>query len=119
MQARRAHEDAKAHIARLKLQRMRGELVDRNNAIALVFQLAREERDSWLNWPARVAALMAAELGIDAHTMQKVLETHVRAMSRASLSRGSSSGHDDDEDDEKKGAVIAACCRSGAAGTWD
>lgn len=78
-QARTAHEATKAHLAKLRLQRMKGEVVDRTNAIALVFQLAREERDSWLNWPARVAALMAAELGIDAHTMQKVLETHVRA----------------------------------------
>ncbi len=30
-------------------------------------------------WPARVAALMAAELGVEAHPMQKILETHVRA----------------------------------------
>ena len=28
----------------------------------LVFRLAREERDTWVNWPARAAALMAAEL---------------------------------------------------------
>ncbi len=26
------------------------------------FRLAREERDAWVNWPARAAALMAAEL---------------------------------------------------------
>ncbi len=44
-----------------------------------MFRLAREERDAWINWPARVAALMAAELGVEAHPMQKVLETHVRA----------------------------------------
>jgi hypothetical protein len=44
-----------------------------------VFRLAREERDTWVNWPARVAALMAAELGVEAHPMQKILETHVRA----------------------------------------
>jgi hypothetical protein len=44
-----------------------------------VFRLAREERDSWINWPARVAALMAAELGVEAHAMQKALEIHVRA----------------------------------------
>lgn len=79
VQARTAHEIAKAHLARLRLQRMKGEVVDRARATALVFQLAREERDSWLNWPARVAAMMAAELGVEAHPMQKVLETHVRA----------------------------------------
>jgi hypothetical protein len=79
VQARTAHEIAKAHLARLRLQRMKGELVDRARATALVFRLAREERDAWVNWPARVAALMAAELGLEAHPMQKTLETHVRA----------------------------------------
>ena len=78
-QARTAHEIAKAHLARLKLQERRGELVDRARASALVFRLAREERDSWLNWPARVAALIAADLGVEAHPMQTILETHVRA----------------------------------------
>jgi hypothetical protein len=79
VQARTAHEIAKAHLARLRLQRMKGELVDRARATALVFRLAREERDTWVNWPARVAALMAAELGVEAHPMQKILEMHVRA----------------------------------------
>jgi len=79
VQARTAHEIAKAHLARLRLQRMKGELVDRARATALIFRLAREERDSWVNWPARVAALMAAELGLEAHPMQKALEAHVRA----------------------------------------
>mgnify|MGYP001162884668 CR=1 FL=1 len=79
VEARTAHEIAKAHLARLKLQERKGELVDRARASSLVFRLAREERDAWLNWPARVAALMAAELGVETHAMQKILETHVRA----------------------------------------
>lgn len=82
IQARTAHEIAKAHLARLRLQRMKGELVDRARATALVFRLAREERDAWTNWPARVAALMAAELGVDAHAMQKALEAQVRTKLR-------------------------------------
>ena len=79
VEARTAHEIAKAHLARLKLQERKGEVIDRARAMALVFRLAREERDAWANWPARVAALMAAELGVEAHPMQKVLEAHVRA----------------------------------------
>ena len=79
VQARTAHEIAKAHLARLRLQRMKGELIDRARTTAMVFRLAREERDTWINWPARVAALMASELGVEAHAMQKALETHVRA----------------------------------------
>lgn len=79
VEARTAHEIAKAHLTRLRLQERRGELVDRAGATGLVFRLARQERDAWINWPARVAALMAAELGVEAHAMQRVLETHVRA----------------------------------------
>ena len=77
-QARTAHEIAKAQRARIQVQRLREEVVDRAQATAEVFRLARRERDAWVNWPARVAALMAAELGLDAHVMQKVLEAHVR-----------------------------------------
>jgi hypothetical protein len=39
---------------------MKGELVDRARAVAQVFKLARDERDAWVNWPARVAAMIAA-----------------------------------------------------------
>ncbi len=55
------------------------ELVDRARAEALVFRFARETRDAWVNWPARAAALIAAEIGIEPAAMQKVLEAHVRA----------------------------------------
>jgi hypothetical protein len=60
MQARTANEVLKAQERRVRLQRMKGELVDRAEAVAQVFKLAREERDAWVNWPARVAAMMAA-----------------------------------------------------------
>ena len=65
-------------------------MVDRARAEALVFRLARQERDTWITWPARVSALMAAEVAaelerqtgtaivIEAGIMQRVLETHVR-----------------------------------------
>ena len=41
-------------------------------------EVARRERDAWQNWPPRVAADMAAELGVDAHTMEQVLDRHLR-----------------------------------------
>ncbi|TAN56866.1 MAG: elements of external origin [Magnetospirillum sp.] len=78
-QARTAHEVAKAQKARIQVQRLKDEVIDRANALALVFKLARQERDAWVGWPARVAGLMAAEIGIDPHVMQVLLETHVRA----------------------------------------
>ena len=78
MQARAANEVLKAQERRLRLQQMKGELVDRAKAVAQVFKLAREERDAWVNWPARVAAMMAAELAVDPHRLHTGLERHVR-----------------------------------------
>jgi hypothetical protein len=90
MQARTANEVLKAQERRLRLQQMKGELVDRAKAVAQVFRLAREERDAWVNWPARVAAMIAAELSasgsdaageavqVDQHSLHTVLERHVR-----------------------------------------
>jgi hypothetical protein len=67
VQARTAHEIAKPHLARLRLQRMKGELIDRARTTAMVFRLGRQERVTWLNWTLRIAALMASELGIEPH----------------------------------------------------
>jgi hypothetical protein len=87
LQAKTANEVMKAQERRLRLQKLKGELVDRARAETLMFRLARDERDAWVTWPARVAALMASELTaalgdgseVEAAVMQKVLETHVRA----------------------------------------
>jgi hypothetical protein len=78
MQARTANEVLKAQERRVRLQRMKGELVDRAKAVAQVFKLARDERDAWVNWPGRVAAMTAAELEVDPHQLHTVLERHVR-----------------------------------------
>jgi hypothetical protein len=78
MQARTANEVLKAQERRLRLQRVKGELVDRAKALAQVFRLARDERDAWVNWPARVAAMIAAEVEVDPHKLHTVLERHVR-----------------------------------------
>jgi hypothetical protein len=78
MQARTANEVLKAQERRLRLQQMKGELVDRAKAVAQVFRLAREERDAWVNWPARVAAMIAAELEVDPHRLHTVLDRQVR-----------------------------------------
>jgi hypothetical protein len=78
VQARTANEVLKAQERRVRLQRIKGELVDGARAVAQVFKLAREERDGWVNWPARVAAMMAAELEVDTHKLHTALERHVR-----------------------------------------
>jgi hypothetical protein len=78
VEARTANEIIKAQRARLKLRKEKGELVDVTKATAHVHALARRERDSWIAWPARIAPLLAAEIGADPHTMLTALETHVR-----------------------------------------
>jgi hypothetical protein len=78
MQARTANEVLKAQERRVRLQRMKGELVDRAKAVAQVFRLARDERDAWVNWPTRVAAMMAAEVEVDTHKLHTALERYVR-----------------------------------------
>lgn len=78
LRARMANEVLKAQTAKVRLQKMKGELVDRSRATAAVFDLARRERDAWMGWPARVAANMAAELGVDAHELEQVLTRYLR-----------------------------------------
>ena len=78
LQARTVNEVVKAQTNKVRLARLKGELVDRSQAIAHVFKLARSERDAWLNWPARVSAQMAAKLEVDAHSMHIALEAAVR-----------------------------------------
>jgi hypothetical protein len=90
LKARTALTVYQAQDKQLGIQKKKGTLVDRARAEALVFRLARQERDAWVTWPNRVAALMAAEvaLGVEKQTgtpviieaaiLQRVLEAHVR-----------------------------------------
>ena len=90
IKARTALTVYQAQERQLSIQKKKGVLVDRARAETLVFRLARQERDLWVTWPTRVAALMAAELSADMEKasgvavtietaiLQRVLETHVR-----------------------------------------
>ncbi len=90
LKARTALTVYQAQERQLAIQRKKGALVDRARAETLVFRLARQERDVWITWPTRVAALMAAQLSADMETasgtpvtietaiLQRVLEAHVR-----------------------------------------
>ena len=96
LKARTALTVYQAQEKQLAIQKKKGTLVDRARAEALVFRLARQERDTWVTWPSRVAALMAAEVAaevekqsgkperperpviIEAAILQRVLEAHVR-----------------------------------------
>ena len=78
LQARTVNEVVKAQTNKVRLARLKGELVDRSQAVAHVFKLARAERDAWLNWPARISSQMAAGLGVDPHALHVALDAAVR-----------------------------------------
>jgi hypothetical protein len=69
----------KVEERKVRLDAAKGKLIDRAKARALVRRLAQEERDAILNWPARSAAVLASELGVDAHRLQSLLDEHLRA----------------------------------------
>jgi hypothetical protein len=75
---RARYELARAKEKELKLRQMEGELVDRAKAAALYFEMGKRVREMWEQWPSRVAAMVAAELGASAHTVEQVLTKHVK-----------------------------------------
>ena len=78
LRARMANEVLKAQIAKVRRGKMKAEVIDQARATAMVFDLARRERDAWLILPPRVAANMAAELGVDARRMEQILDIYLR-----------------------------------------
>ena len=76
--ARTANEMLKAQERKLRLDERRGQLVEKARALILVHRLAKEERDAILAWPARIAAELAAELGVDAHRLQTLMDAKLR-----------------------------------------
>jgi len=63
---------------KLEVDRLRGRLLEREAVVSEVIGLGRQYRDSWLNWPARIAALVGARLGVDALALQAALDVEVR-----------------------------------------
>ena len=54
-----------------------GALVDIETAEQALFEASRSARDAWLNFPARVGPLIAADLNIEADKVVDVLTAHV------------------------------------------
>lgn len=63
----------------LDLAEKRGTLIDRESVERSAFDRARAERDAWLNWPARIAPMLAAELGINERTLYAALQRELRS----------------------------------------
>jgi hypothetical protein len=56
LRARMANEVLKAQTAKVRLEKMNAEVINRARATAMVFDLARRERDAWLKWPPLIAS---------------------------------------------------------------
>ena len=85
LKARSALTVYQAQERQLAIQKKRGTLVDRARAEALVFRLARQERDVWVTWPARVAALMAAQEEKQSGKKLGPVDVHVNLMTVAAM----------------------------------
>ena len=62
---------------RLALDAGKRRLLDVAAANAAIDEVAGAMRDALLNWPARVSGLIAAELGVDPHLLQTILQQHI------------------------------------------
>jgi hypothetical protein len=76
--ARARRVRALADRAEVEAARLRGDLIERAKAERLVFEFARRMRDAWAQWPARIAAPLAARLGADPHAVEAALASEVR-----------------------------------------
>lgn len=67
----------KVEAQRLALDENKRRLLDVAEVNATIDEIAGAMRDALLNWPARVSGLIAAELGVDPHLLQTVLQQHI------------------------------------------
>lgn len=78
LRARIKREQEEGRLKELERRRRENELVDAEEIREEQLRRATEEREALLSWPARVSALMAAELGIDRWRLGQVLRKYVR-----------------------------------------
>ena len=78
-EARTANENLKVARNKIELAELEGRLIDRSAAIKAVRVFAQQDRDAILAWPARAAAVIAAEFGVDPHAMHASLSDSLRS----------------------------------------
>ncbi|WP_137128046.1 hypothetical protein [Roseomonas sp. HF4] len=67
----------KIEAQRLSLDETKRRLVDVTEANAALDEIGSTMRDALLNWPARVSGLIAAEINVDPHLLQTILQSHI------------------------------------------
>ncbi|ELN0130414.1 hypothetical protein RY607_001034 [Raoultella planticola] len=76
-EAARIRENYMALQAKLQYEKDSGQTIELAIAEEVLFNAFRQQRDAWLNWPSRVAPLIAADLNVPADRMTEVLIEHV------------------------------------------
>jgi hypothetical protein len=62
----------------LDAQKRAGALIELALAEGVLFEVARQARDAWINWPAKVGPRLAADLGLEAATVVEALTPYVQ-----------------------------------------
>jgi hypothetical protein len=76
--AQRIKEIYLGKLRKLEFQKKSGELVDLRLIENAIFEIARTMRDSLQTWPSRVAAIIAAEFGLNPVDVELSLNQHIR-----------------------------------------
>ncbi|WP_337049756.1 hypothetical protein [Serratia fonticola] len=75
--ARTLKENYLALMAKQEFEKKENNLVEMELAKDVLFSVFRQQRDAWLNWPARIAPLLAADFNVPADRMTEVLSEYV------------------------------------------
>ena len=67
----------KVEAQRLSLDETKRRLIDVTEANTALDEIGSTMRDALLNWPARVSGLIAAEISVDPHLLQTILQSHI------------------------------------------
>jgi len=70
-------ENGLAAIRMIEARKRAGEVVEMADAEAVFFDVFRQHRDAWLNFPSRVGPLLAADLGLAPDRVVEALTVHV------------------------------------------
>jgi len=76
--AQRIKENVLAARHLMSLRKEAGELVDVERAGKQFFKLARDARDAWITWPARIGPMLAADLQVDIAVVVEALNRYVQ-----------------------------------------
>jgi hypothetical protein len=76
--AEQVKENALAAKHLLAARKEAGNLVDIEEAQAVLFEESRAARDAWIGFPTRIGPLLAADLGVEADRVVEALTAHVQ-----------------------------------------